>query len=203
MNIAPRVAGLAATVLLVAASAACQSSPQPANEAESIFAGEIDVALAEARDANASPEQIATLEEIADTLIVTYEQAKVAAVATVDCVLEAGGYGNYSESTLAPGVPLPGFGIGSGTTDAEGNDQVADRCIDQESMWVNMLYQTQPTVVAQVDAHRAAQLPEFIACVEDKGLEVPADADGDEVFKIALENLDSNTAPCFEVGGYT
>ncbi|MDE0571966.1 hypothetical protein ON058_00875 [Demequina sp. B12] len=82
-----------ALAVVIAGCTSPETSTTAPTPADPPFAQEVEQALQEAIDAQASAEQIADIEEIQATENVSYELTKAATQRTVDCVVDAGGEG--------------------------------------------------------------------------------------------------------------
>lgn len=168
---------LAAAVAVVAGCTA--SDPAPPTTSADPFSAQVEQAIAEAQSAQASDAQIATLQTIAATGLVTYEQAKDAAMRGVECAQNVGLDSTYADYESPAGFAIPAFY-------ADGGDEPEiasawEACDLQEAFWVNKLYQLQPDFQHLHDAFDAIRLQERIDCLEQFGITVPSDATWDEV----------------------
>lgn len=178
---------LVSTCALLLVVTGC-SADAPAPAGPSNFAEFASSELADAQAAGASEEQLAILERAVATGAISFEDASAANDATIACLLDAGFTVNTQTSNDIPGFPVPGFIAGRPTTMTQDHaDSVLGACETRESIWVNMMYQTQPSADEAKWANFERVKPQFIACLEDAGLTVPADATNDELVQWALD----------------
>jgi hypothetical protein len=171
--------GLAALALLPA----CAGEPA-APATTDVFAD----ALAEAGANGAGSAQLADLERAASARDVTVDMAREAARRTVDCLVDAGLDAQYSESTLADGLVLPDYvvALASGEESLTSDRKIED-CVTRESLWVNKVYQLQPTTIERRRSFAEEQAPTVRACLEENGIRTAADADGTELVDQAFQ----------------
>lgn len=154
----------------------------------------VNEAIPQATDRGASARQIAILTNAQKTGDITLASAREATQATVDCMTSAGVDASYVETEAADGeLPLPGFRV---RVDADGAvNPLVTACENQESAWVNHLYQVQPRAVEKRNANIDRHMPELLACLAERGFAPDADATRDEIFvAITNEAIATNTS---------
>ncbi len=179
----------AAAVLLaagIASLAGCAAAPSGQTEADLDFADMIGSMIQEAEAGGASDGQLAILREAQAAGVVSFEEAREAALAAIDCVENAGSEAVYDERTTDEGLVLPQYSWLSGTPQQEA---IGDACDTQEAFWVNGAYQMQPTSLALRDAYLDRQMPIVRACLEDAGYVVDANATTHEVLRQAADAI--------------
>ncbi|WP_152648001.1 hypothetical protein [Demequina sediminicola] len=181
-----------------AASVAQEPSTLPTSAAA--FGNEVTQAQMDALEQGASDYQLALIDEIAAQGSVSYELAKDAAMRTVDCINDAGGDASYTESSEPGAGPLPGF-LANGDPENEAAAlALIDTCDYQEAHWVNYLYQVQPDFLAWQAVIDERRLDARIECLEDKGIDLPADADWNLVTGEIHELPEPDLYDCVEAG---
>lgn len=161
--------------LIVAAGAAlvlsgCGLTVNSEGEEAIDFDERITTALASAQDGGASEAQLEILRDAQVAGIVTLEQARQATFAGIDCIVAGGGYASYFEQVEPSGFVLP-----NAMTEApdekslEAMEPLIDKCVEQESFWVNNIYQLQPTSQDIRDAYLEQQAPIMRECLESNG----------------------------------
>ncbi|WP_062070862.1 hypothetical protein [Demequina sediminicola] len=139
------------------------------------FDEEVARARVDAVAGGASEQQLSLIDEISQQGSVSYEQAKGAAVRTVECIEDSGGSAEVMDLTQGEEFSVPSYSAAGGTG-AEGTDLAAiDTCDRQESYWVNYLYQVQPDAVVSMAQEEALKLAARIDCLEEAGGTAPAD----------------------------
>lgn len=164
----------------------CVAEPDP-QVTESSGAEVFERYLAQARIAEASPEQIAVLESAVDAGEISYRQLAELTEHTISC-LEDAGVSVIREPDLepAPGFRVPAYGHGEPLA-------VADACINHNSFFAAMAYIGQPSYIELRDAALEAERPAVLACLRENGVEIDDDATLDEIRQGAQEVL-SETA---------
>ncbi len=168
----------------VASLAGCSAAPSGQTEADLDFADMIGSTIQEAEAGGASDDQLAILREAQAAGVVSFEEAREAALAVIDCVENAGSEAVYGERTTDEGLVLPQYSWLSGTPQQEA---IGDACDTQEAFWVNGAYQMQPTSLALRDAYLDRRMPVVRACLEDAGYAVDPVATTHEVLRQALD----------------
>lgn len=158
----------------------------------------IDQAIEEARDGGANEAQLELLERAKEQGAVTYEDARVAATAALECMAQRGIEGTFSDSTLPNGVTIPSYTVVADRPDAE---QVMDECSYQNDFWVNKLYQLQPLSIEANNAFIDAQRPVIVACLAEAGFVVADDATLDELLEVADQAREERGATCLVDAG--
>lgn len=143
--------------------------------------------LADARHADASTEQLATLEEAVTTSSISLEAAREAARRAVSCMQEAGLDARFVEQTLAHGVVLPGYEVVP--PPGEDVDAEVTACDEHEFFFVSRAYQLQPTSVEATERFVEQVAPAIRACLERNGYDTDDDARGSDLAQRASEVL--------------
>lgn len=178
-----RVASRAALLTLgVVLLAACSSAKVPT--VDDPFTDQVAAAIEDAQAGGPSDAQLAILVQAQADGAIGLEAARTAGRAVVDCINVAGGGASYQEYTTGAGLIIP---AGTAITNTAEELALVDACTQQESYWVDYLYQTQPSSKKQQDAFLDAQAPLVRECMESKGESVPADATTRDVLGIALD----------------
>lgn len=142
-----------------------------------------------ARDGGASDQQIAILErwrEVGDTPFGDLDEALKR---TFACVETAGLVVEYDPRVDIDEYPEPTYRIsGQPDTDAEVAGALIDHCERQESYFVSLAYQLGPGVTARRAREAAEYLPTAIACLEERGVEVPAGIDAAALDAYLIDN---------------
>lgn len=155
------------------------------------FSDRVGNAISEALESGAGTVQLDALEEIQRDGEVSFELARRAAFATVECFEEHGLRASYMEITRENGLTIPNYRIET-PADATGEVQVIiDSCATRESHWINLLYQSQPMARQMTGEYVLGKEDELRACLEAQGASPDADADGWELAMTALEDLDA------------
>lgn len=172
--------GVALACVLVGAISGCSNGVDPAvsTSAGSDFDGQVSQAIADALNSGASDQQLAILEGAAARGVVTFEDAKIAATNTMDCMSSRGVSSTYEETSLSSGVTIPGYTVEAQKSDGSSALDDLELCENAESAWVNMLYQTQPTSIESNLAFIEKQAPVIRKCLEDAGYDTDPKATG-------------------------
>lgn len=168
--------------------------------AEPSFEEEITHARADAVDGGASERQLSQIAEISDQGSVSYEQAKDAALQTIECINDAGGSATFIELSPIHGVPVPGYSASGGTGNESADLATIDTCDRQESYWINYLYQVQPEARVSAAESEAMQLAARIACLEEAGGTAPAEPDWNSVSDAIQELPQPHRIQCMVAG---
>lgn len=141
-------------------------------------------ALYYAERADASPEQIAALQEAIRTGELSYETVTDLVEQTFACFEESGiEYQRRDPEELGPGFLAPAYthaGFASGMT----NDQalaVADFCIDTYSNFAVGAYRNGPASWDARDARLREELPQIVECLTSNGVTASTDDTLDEI----------------------
>jgi len=156
---------LLTVVLACAVLAGCEYEPLPVDQ-DQTFDEMIVSAIWEAEHNGAGEAQLALLREAQSEGKVTFEEAKTAAHAVVDCIDAAGSQGFYEEKVNGSGLLVPEY-YSLANTDEQ--TAIADACDTQEGFWVVTIYQMQPSSQEMRDAYLEQQAPLLRACLEDAG----------------------------------
>ena len=138
----------------------------PAPEHVAAFSEVIEVAIQEAVAGGAGETQLTILRQAQEDGSLTFEDTRAAARSAVDCMNASGFSATYGEQKNDSGLIVPEYTAGF---DAGQDISGIDRCDQQEFLWVNMVYQTQPSAVEKTDARLAQQAPVIRKCMEDNG----------------------------------
>jgi hypothetical protein len=152
------------------------------------FSERVAVAIAEAKAGGASAAQLDALEVIEDAGEVSFEVARTAVLATIECFHDQGLDAAYSELTRASGLVVPGYRV---TAESGGHDAVGDpveMCDTRESQWVNLLFQSQPMARQLTGEYVLSKEDELRDCLESQNVETDPDANGWELAMFALED---------------
>lgn len=165
------------------------------------FADQARAAVEQAVVGGAGDNQLAILREAQRTGELTFDQARQAVLATLDCIEAGGGTTSYFEQRDPSGVVVP---IGRAEAKDEESltrlEPMIDQCSTLESFWVNKLYQLQPSSQEVRDAYRDKQAPVIRKCLEDNGYSTDPDATPQELVTQALQVAfdTDNAVTCLE-----
>lgn len=194
------------TVIIVFFVSACGggSSAPTSVQGAPVWSDRVDEAITQARNGDASAQQIAILTEAKESGDISLEAARNAEQATVDCMNEAGLDASYVETQGGDGeLPQPGFRV---RADAGGEvSPLGDACETQESLWVSHLYQVQPRAIEVRNSNVDKHMPQLLTCLAERGVAPDADASRDEIYAAATNEAisanTSNTESCLSVAG--
>jgi hypothetical protein len=172
---------VALVVVALTVLAGCSSDGGDATDLEREFDVRVSEAIEEATDAGASAQQLEILERAAAQGGVTFEDAKVAAQYTMDCMSARGVSSTYEETALSNGLTIPGYTVQAEKADGSSAFEDLEQCENSESLWVNMLYQMQPSSIEANLAFIEEQAPVVRKCLEDAGYDTDPDATGMEL----------------------
>lgn len=171
-----RLACLVVGIAVLTLSVGCTQAPSPSTATTDDAFAE---ALAEAQDGGASEAQLAALQEAAQAGSVTIEAAREAARRAVTCMDGAGLDAQYSETTLGDGLVVPGYLVASSEDeDSAATDVAIDDCVTREALWINKVFQLQPSSIQRKEDFANEQEPVLRACLEEHGIATDPDADG-------------------------
>lgn len=170
---------MATALVSVALMTGCAS--EAAGSDDPVFAEIIETAIADAQSGGASDRQLAILEEARESGEVTIEQMREASRATVECMVDSGLDAEYQETTEPHGLVVPGYRVRVIGEVSESQQFAADRCDDEHGLWVNMVYQGQPSSDRLWDELYNSRVDVIRACLEDAGYETEPDATGVEL----------------------
>lgn len=165
------------------------------------FAEQASAAVTQAEVGGGSEAQLAILREAQRTGELTFDQARQAALATIDCIEAGGGTASYFEQRDPSGIVVP-----MGSLEAKDDESLTrmepllDECATLESFWVNKLYQLQPDSQEARDAYREKQAPVIRKCLEDNGYSTDPQATPQELVTQALQVAfdTENAVACLE-----
>lgn len=168
------VAASGAIVLGAAALGPKADQPPSTTAAEEVMP--LDQWLRQAReDDRVSDAQLTALELSASSGYMTYEQIDALLEDTATCMTDAGvRFDRGPDDELAPGIVMPSYTHGDPL-------DLADACLFEHSHYAWGAYQTQPRHREAHDAALTQRLPEVMACLRDRGADIPDDATLDEV----------------------
>ena len=155
----------------------------------------------DATNGGASDTQLEILNRSLAADSVAFEDARDSAMAAVECMNNAGLEATYQEDHQDSGLVVPGYTAHVGLEDDGTNETIMATCDNQEAFWVNLLFQTQPSSVAYEDARIEELAPAFRECFDHYGVATDADATGQELQRLAIdEYADSDGAvDCLKV----
>ncbi len=182
---------LAGVVLLSACGASGQAPRPPTRLSWDEILRKTTVA---ATSHGASPEQLAVIASGR----VTFEDYEVAVRRTLAC-LESNGIDTIGSGvTRAKGYPEIAYSYAAsspGRTD-EQTDEVAQRCINQHSLFVEGLYRDSPEVQAAMDQAFESRRTRVIECLEKQGLRVAATSTRSDLEFYAVDVLSRTGVSC-------
>lgn len=202
---------LVGSVLVVSLLAGCGTSPAASPSSGQVDTVLISQALADARAGGAEQSQIDLLESAVTTGSVTFDDAQLATDAMLDCIEGADFTVADRGVDESHGLKVTTFTVSAPTSlDQAQADQIYSDCEDRFRRWVEFAYENQPAAqdafAVQVEQHRA----EIIACLNEDGSDIAADAPIDEMVSEALrlsaEAIDAgetNVTDCFFQVGLT
>lgn len=191
--------GALGAVLVLSTLAGCSEASHLEVTGDPEFVQLISSQLALARAADASPEQIAVLENAAASGNLEFEDYKQAVEATFQCFRDNNV--QYQEFGIddSRGFPQLEYMYES---PPDGPSPVASDCITANSRYVEMVYQVQPSSYQASDAAFEAALPILIPCLRKQGFLGPEEPTVDEVhdaiwavFDYVQEHPDSGIDP--------
>jgi hypothetical protein len=172
-----RTLGVSALLFL---TVGCSTYPQPSPTGyEAVYEQELGLLIEEAIDSGASETQIAILRHAQDSREVRFDDLDAAIKDTFSCFEDAGI--EYAQSVQGGLFPLITYSFVS----LDGNSAVADRCILQNSQYVEMAYAAQPAARDTVDAALEEHREGIIACLQGRGIDIADDASTGEIREAA------------------
>ncbi len=192
---------VAATVSLatlsVSACAFGAGNPSGTERADTAsFAEQVNAAVASAVAGGAGDDQLAILRDAQVTGEVTFDQARQAVLATIDCIEGGGGSASYYELGESSGLVVPSAILEAKDPDGLTRmEPVLDECVSIESFWVNKVYQLQPDSQEVRDAYLEKQAPAIRECLEDNGYATDPEATSQElVMQSSQVSTETNNA---------
>lgn len=186
LRLSPAVAAVVAALFVLAG---CTTEAGVENDSGG-FADQVAASIDQAVAGDASEPQLAILRHAQAGGELSLEDSRMGARAAVECMTEAGLSAIYSASTTEWGSVLPEYAVawtmGDDTTDA-----LIQACDEREDLWVNQLFQTQPSSMALKDAVIERKDPLVRSCLERNGYAPDPDASPAEVIAQAI-TVDSN-----------
>jgi len=151
------------------------------------FDQRIVAVIEDAQENGASERQIEALRVAQEQGYVSFDIARDAALASIDCMARSGVDATYSERDDGSGVKIPTFvaSLAGGNQDAI--SAIVDSCSRTEEAWVSKMYQLQPSTQNARDENLTRALPAIRQCLIENGVTVQADASRDEVVQAAIE----------------
>ncbi len=164
------------------------------------FAEQVNAALESAVARGAGDDQLAILRDAQVTGEVTFDQARQAVLATIDCIEGGGGSASYYELSESSGLVVPSAILEAKDPDGLTRmEPVLDECVSIESFWVNKVYQLQPDSQEVRDAYLEKQAPAIRECLEDNGYATDPEASPQELVmqssQVSAET--SNAIKCY------
>jgi len=152
------------------------------------FVEQVSDAVKQADIGGASDNQLAILREAQGSGELTFDQARQAALATIDCIEGGGGSARYIEQQESSGLTLP-MAVAEAKDDESLTvmEPVIEKCMNLESFWVDKVYQLQPESQEVRDAYRDKQAPVIRKCLEDNGYATDPQATPQELISQALD----------------
>lgn len=169
---------MAVACALVALTTSCSpgSQDEPASTGGSTaFAGLIANAIREANEGSASREQVELLELASAEGEMTYARAHQGLTNYFTCLADNGI--EAWEEPVAPARSFPPMRYSVGADDPT----VMDLCYVAEFMYVDTVYQLQPSIAAEVERVVMESAPLIIACLEGAGFPITTDPTYDEL----------------------
>lgn len=162
------------------------SGPVPADTSGD-FTERLEAARADAVKDGASDAQLAIIDEAVTTGGITMEQLLVARDNYAQC-LEAVGYTLHDLGVSDDnGYPYPDYSVEIPTSGE--NQALMDDCESTHFLHVDYLYQMQPSSQQAQENDFAAAMPKLIECLNDGGVDVPADTTADELKRLMLDEI--------------
>lgn len=177
-----RVALSLVGVLAIAACGLTTSS-----DSTDTFDQRIAAAIEDAQSNGASEQQIEALRAAQEQGYVSFDIARDAALASVDCMARSGVDATYSERDDGSGVKIPTFVASLSGGDQDAISALVDSCSRTEEAWVSKMYQLQPSTQNARDQNLTRAIPAIRQCLIENGVTVQADASRDEVVQAAIE----------------
>lgn len=136
---------------------------------------------------------------------VGFRDYRAAVERSLTCIREAGIDVVGDKVSNVSGYPLLDYsfaGSSPGRSDKE-TLALADKCVAENSKWVEEAYQTSPAVLEAVEAHFEPYREPITACLEKLGVHVDGNASRREILVKASEMADSKGVDCIDKSGYT
>lgn len=167
------------------------------------FEERVERAMAEAAAGGAGDTQIEILERARAEGKVLIEDARAAALATIDCFAANGLDAEYTERQRTGGLLVPSYLVSAPVDSAETTDPMIDACEARESRWVNELYQSQPLARQLLGEYVMSKEATLRSCLEAAGKEPDPLATGWELAMFAIEdqNLLTGGLDCLDAAG--
>lgn len=142
-----------------------------------------DQSLVRARqDSTVSDEQIAALENAAQTDAMSYQEMSVLLADTFACFDDAGvAYRVDPDREIVPGFVVPQYSVSADSLD------VADACQAAHSEYAFSAFQTQPVVIEAADQALESRRPQVLQCLRDQEVTVDDDATLEELRVMAWD----------------
>ena len=156
--------------------AGCGSQASPVASVDTEFVLILDNLIAQAKEADASSTQIESLARARKEGDVSLALLTDAVNATFACFDDAG-IGHQLSTDKSQPLPLLTYLYES----PESGNPVAEACIVRNSYFVEAAYQNQPRWHAQVTQRIKANRDAIVACLQELGIEISADATPDEI----------------------
>jgi hypothetical protein len=170
--------GALAAVLVLTSIAGCSETSHLEVTGDPEFVQLITLQLSTARAADVSAEQIALLERAAEVGNLEFEAYKQAVEATFQCFRDS--EVRYQEFGIDNSAGFPQLKY-MYESPPDGPSPVASQCVIENSRYVEMVYQVQPSSSEASDAAFEAALPVLIPCLREQGFLGPEDPTVDEV----------------------
>lgn len=179
--------------------AGCGGSSEVVATGDPEFVHLITSQLSVARAVDASPEQIAVLERAAASGNLEFEAYRQAVEATFQCFRDNDV--RYQEFGLDNSAGFPQLKY-MYESPPDGPSPVASQCVMNNSRYVEMVYQVQPSSSEASEAAFEAALPVLIPCLREQGFLGPEEPTVDEVhdaiwavFDNVVENPSADVDP--------
>ena len=180
-------------VLTTAFLASCNSVAEVPPTSKTALPGIVE----EAQAAGASEEQLAVLTE-GDVSFADYERALHT---TFECMRSHGLEVLEEPPSDRGGVMLISYSWGPGSVAEAQAKELGDGCLNEHSLFVEQVYQTQPSTIEAVEAAYESKRSKIVACIRDNGGTIDEDADRQTAQTASWAVLDASGVDCFATAG--
>lgn len=161
-------------IVVLVTLVACNGGTAEPSSASGAFSERVEKAITEAKASDASDAQIALLERARASGVLSVEDLRTAAHATVHCLQEQGIEASYFEDASQAGVVRPNYR--ARVEERASSEELIQACDEREFSWANYLYYFQDSSVEQNEQYVQTRLPALHACLADSNHPMPADA---------------------------
>lgn len=199
-----RWAVLAVSAAMLTSTAACgsgaaipsgQAGTAPAQVEASVGSDSVGSILQQAEKAGASPQQVAVLKRGTPP----FADYRAAVYATLDCMEKAGLQVQPATLDNTQGFPMLNYGFGpSGDLSEEQAKKLGDDCMNVNSLFIEMAYQTSPQVAEVKEKRFAPYRQKMIDCLTAYGVDVDPKATKDELIVASEKERMASGRSCLD-----